>query len=287
MSMLGMSSWPCQGEMLLSVAPPGSPRVRGPCSTIPTNLATWRPLTVSFRLFVFKVSYVTILNCHKITTSWSMNQMRHPFSLRSRGICWVSRRAFSGTTRAQACHTEKKQCPKSVEREIQLPQTPKCAKKLPSQPLSALSLPFWTCRSTWERAGINTLRCLVGCTAGDFSSLWILQTYYPDMGMGSIMALSMASGITTSVILETILLRRGADQLSWPMAARTAMGMSMVSMLAMELAENAVDYHLTGGIVAFGDPKFWLAAVVSIGAGYLAPLPYNYLRLRKYGKSCH
>lgn len=116
--------------------------------------------------------------------------MRHPFSLGSRGICWVSRRAFSGTTRAQACHIEKKQCPKSIEREIQLPQTPKCAKKLPSQPLSALSLPFWACRSTWKRAGINTLRCLVGCTAGDFSSLWILQTYYPDMGMGGIMALS-------------------------------------------------------------------------------------------------
>lgn len=97
----------------------------------------------------------------------------------------------------------------------------------------------------------------------------------------------MASGITTSIILETILLRRGADQLSWPRAARTAMGMSMVSMLAMEVAENVVDYHLTGGLVAFDDPRFWLAAIVSIAAGYLAPLPYNYLRLRKYGKACH
>lgn len=97
----------------------------------------------------------------------------------------------------------------------------------------------------------------------------------------------MAAGITTSVILETVLLRRGADQLSWSRAARTATGMSMVSMLAMELAENAVDYHLTGGVIAFGDPKFWMAAVVSVGAGYLTPLPYNYLRLRKFGKACH
>ncbi|KUM65627.1 hypothetical protein ACN42_g1490 [Penicillium freii] len=156
--------------------------------------------------------------------------MRHPFLLqRSRGICWVSRRAFSGTTRAQACRKEKSQDTKSIGRENQLSQTPRCTKKPPTQPLPTLSLPFWTCRSTWKRAGINTLRCLVGCTAGDFSALWILQTYYPEMGMSSIMALSMASGITTSVILETILLRRGADQLSWPMAARTAMGMSMVS----------------------------------------------------------
>jgi len=49
---------------------------------------------------------------------------------------------------------------------------------------------FWSCRGTWKRAGINTLRCLVGCTVGDFSALWTLQTYAPDLGMGTIMALS-------------------------------------------------------------------------------------------------
>ncbi|GES58036.1 hypothetical protein ATEIFO6365_0004018700 [Aspergillus terreus] len=146
---------------------------------------------------------------------------------------------------------------------------------------------FWTCSSTWKRAGINTLRCLVGCTIGDFSALWMLQTYYPELSMGLIMGASMASGITTSILVETILLRRGVDQLSWSMAARTAMGMSMVSMLAMEAAENLVDYHLTGGVVDVGDPKFWMAAAVSMTAGYMAPLPYNYLRLRKYGKACH
>ncbi|EHK16212.1 uncharacterized protein TRIVIDRAFT_39766 [Trichoderma virens Gv29-8] len=148
-------------------------------------------------------------------------------------------------------------------------------------------LPFWSCRTTWRRAGINTLRCLAGCTLGDFSALWMLQTYYPELGMTTIMAASMVSGITTSIIVETILLRRGADQLSWPIAVRTAMGMSMVSMVAMETAENIVDYHLTGGVVALGDPNFWMAAAVSMAAGYLAPLPYNYLRLRKYGKACH
>lgn len=87
--------------------------------------------------------------------------------------------------------------------------------------------------------------------------------------------------------MESIFLQRGPDRLSWPMAVRMAMGMSMVSMLAMEMAENLVDYHLTGGVVDVGDPKFWMAAAVSMTAGYLAPLPYNYLRLRKYGKACH
>lgn len=58
-------------------------------------------------------------------------------------------------------------------------------------------------------------------------------------------------------------------------------------MVAMEIEENAVDYHLTGGAVAFGDPKFWLATILSTGVGFLTPLPYNYVRLRKYGKDCH
>ncbi|KAJ5814294.1 uncharacterized protein N7503_001044 [Penicillium pulvis] len=157
----------------------------------------------------------------------------------------------------------------------------------PSSNIFILNRTFWSCRSTWKRARINTLRCLLGCTIGDFSAMWTLQSLYPELGMNTIMLVSMASGITSSIILETVLLKRGADALSWSRAARTAMGMSMVSMIAMEIAENAVDYHLTGGIVAFDDPRFWVAAVVSVGAGFLAPLPYNYVRLRKYGKACH
>ncbi|RJE24653.1 hypothetical protein PHISCL_03019 [Aspergillus sclerotialis] len=193
------------------------------------------------------------------------------------------RRVFSSSAPAEACTSRKpgQNQPSSASTGCQ----PASAMRQPLR--SAWTMDFWTCRSTWKRAGLNTLRCLVGCSIGDFSVLWLLQTYYLDLGMGTIMAASMAGGITTSIILETILLRRGADQLSWPMAARTAMGMSMVSMVAMEMTENIVDYHLTGGQVNLEDPQFWMAAVLSIGAGFLAPLPYNYLRLRKYGKACH
>ena len=70
-------------------------------------------------------------------------------------------------------------------------------------------------------------------------------------------------------------------------AFKTAMGMSFASMLAMELAENAVDWHLMGGQVLFHEPRFWLAALASMGAGYVVPLPYNYWRLRALGKACH
>jgi len=87
--------------------------------------------------------------------------------------------------------------------------------------------------------------------------------------------------------LETMLLRFGRDNLTLPIAFKTAAGMSFISMLTMEAAENAVDYHLTGGIVAFEDPIFWFASGAAMAAGFLAPLPYNYFRLRKYSKACH
>ena len=58
-------------------------------------------------------------------------------------------------------------------------------------------------------------------------------------------------------------------------------------MIAMEGTQNLVDYQLTGGVVAFGEAKFWFAAALSMCAGFLVPLPYNYIRLRKYGKTCH
>lgn len=89
------------------------------------------------------------------------------------------------------------------------------------------------------------------------------------------------------MLLETVLLRVGRDNLSWAAAAKTAAGMSFVSMLGMETVQNLVDMHLTSGVVALDDPAFWGAAAASAAAGFLAPLPYNYTRLKKYGKSCH
>ncbi|KAH7153458.1 hypothetical protein EDB81DRAFT_791432 [Dactylonectria macrodidyma] len=174
-------------------------------------------------------------------------------------------------TKATTCQ---KTCHKSTA-----PQNP--------QLLSISSLSFWSSRPTWNRASVNTLRCLVGCTLGDFAAMWMLQLNYPELGMGIIMPISMISGISTSILLETVLLRIGRDGLPWLAACKTAIGMSFISMITMEIAENAVDYYLTGGAVSFDSPGFWIAALVSMTAGFFAPLPYNYIRLRKFGKACH
>ena len=91
--------------------------------------------------------------------------------------------------------------------------------------------------------------------------------------------LAMTAGICTSVLLETIILWK---QVGPKEAFRTALGMSMVSMLLMELAMNLADYGMMGA------PAITLAVLpFTLGAGFLAAWPYNYWRLKKYGKCCH
>lgn len=163
-----------------------------------------------------------------------------------------------------------------------------CHKKdTPPAPPPPSTLAFWTDRPTVNRASINTLRCLVGCTIGDFGALFYLQSAFPHLPPHITMPISMAAGILSSITLETFLLYRGKDRMSLGKAFQTACGMSLISMIAMEAAENGVDYHLTGGMVDLGSVTFWGSAVVAVGAGFLAALPYNYWRLRKFGKACH
>lgn len=82
-------------------------------------------------------------------------------------------------------------------------------------------------------------------------------------------------------------MKRTIPGVTYKSAFKMAMEMSFASMIAMEAAENAVDWHLMGGQVDFINPKFWMAALASAGAGYLVPLPYNYWRLKALGKACH
>ncbi|KAJ3164725.1 hypothetical protein HDU88_005161 [Geranomyces variabilis] len=156
----------------------------------------------------------------------------------------------------------------------------------PTPPPPPINREFLQDRDVWRRASSNTLRCLVGCTAGDFSAMFYLQSHYPALPPSVTMAISMAAGITTSVVLETAVMRL-YEGMALGKSFNTALGMSMISMLVMEAAENVVDWHLTGGVVAFADPWFWAAGATAMGAGYLAALPWNYYRLKRFGNSCH
>eukprot|EP00122_Pirum_gemmata_P012100 Pgem_evm1s11231 len=67
---------------------------------------------------------------------------------------------------------------------------------------------YW-CKHTAKRASINTLRCLAGCSIGDYSALAYMSVYYPLLPVNVSVPIACTSGITTSLILETALLKYG------------------------------------------------------------------------------
>ena len=145
--------------------------------------------------------------------------------------------------------------------------------------VSSLTQLSWTCRHTWPRASKNTLWCLTGCSIGDWGTILYFQLTEIPWPTLWIMLLAIVNGILTSITLETIVLSR---QMAFKTAFRTAIGMSLISMLAMEIAMNVVDVALTGGAVL----TLWVIPVM-FAAGFFAAVPYNYWRLKALGKACH
>ena len=100
-----------------------------------------------------------------------------------------------------------------------------------------------------------------------------------DWPVWAIMSLAILNGLLTSILLETIILSR---QMLLKLAFKTAIGMSLISMIAMEVAMNVTDVLLTGGAILT-----WWVIPFMLAAGFVTPLPYNYWRLKVLGKACH
>ena len=99
---------------------------------------------------------------------------------------------------------------------------------------------------TWGVASKNTLWCLLGCSIGDFGTIAYFQFMGFEWPVIAIMSLAIMNGLITSIILETFILSK---QVGLKNAFRTAIGMSFISMLAMEIAMNVTDVLLTGGAI--------------------------------------
>ncbi len=138
----------------------------------------------------------------------------------------------------------------------------------------------WTCKHTWKRSAKNTGWCLLGCAIGDFGTILFFQLTKIPFSLLGIMILAIINGLITSIILETIILIR--QGFSFNGAVKTASGMSLISMLSMEIMMNSTDYILTGGAIL----TWWVVPIMLI-VGFLTPWPYNYWRLKKFGINCH
>ena len=138
----------------------------------------------------------------------------------------------------------------------------------------------WSCNNTWKRSAKNTAWCLLGCAIGDFGTILYFQITGIPWPVIAIMTLAIINGLITSIILETIILLR--QKLGFSKALKTALGMSFISMVSMEIAMNLTDVILTGGAIL----NWWVLPIM-LSVGFLTPWPYNYWRLKKYNISCH
>ena len=138
----------------------------------------------------------------------------------------------------------------------------------------------WSCKHTWKRSAKNTVWCLLGCSIGDFGTILFFQLTKIPFPVLGIMILAIVNGLITSIILETIILIK--QNFNFNNAFKTAIGMSFISMISMEVAMNLTDYLLTGGAML----TWWVIPIMLI-VGFLTPLPYNYWRLKKFGIDCH
>ena len=147
--------------------------------------------------------------------------------------------------------------------------------------MSSESLTFnWSCKHTWKRSAKNTAWCLLGCSIGDFGTILFFQLSKIPFPVFGIMTLAIINGLITSIILETVILMR--QNFDFRKAFNTAIGMSFISMISMEVAMNLTDYLLTGGAMLTS----WVIPIMLI-VGFLTPWPYNYWRLKKFGIDCH
>ena len=137
----------------------------------------------------------------------------------------------------------------------------------------------WKCKHTWRRSAKNTAWCLLGCSIGDFGTILFFQFTEIPWPTLAIMILAIINGIITSIILETIVLSK---QMVIIKAFKTAIGMSLISMISMEVVMNTVDWLIMGGA-----KLTWWVIPIMLLAGFLTPWPYNYYRLKKYNIACH
>ena len=138
----------------------------------------------------------------------------------------------------------------------------------------------WSCKHTWSRSAKNTSWCLLGCSIGDFGTILFFQLTQIPFPVLAIMILAIINGIITSIILETIILLK--QNFTFKNAFKTAVGLSLISMVSMEVAMNLTDYLLTGGAMLT-----WWVVPIMLAVGFVTPWPYNYWRLKKFNIACH
>ena len=126
--------------------------------------------------------------------------------------------------------------------------------------------------SSWRTAISATLHCLTGCAIGEVLGM-VLATWW---GWGDVASISLAVGLAFffGYLLTFVGVRRaGLDVRS---AVRTALAADTVSILVMEIVDNAILLAVPGAMEAhLTSWLFWGALAVALAVAFVVTVPVN------------
>jgi hypothetical protein len=126
--------------------------------------------------------------------------------------------------------------------------------------------------SSWRTAVSATLHCLTGCAIGEVLGL-VLATWW---GWGDAPSLALAVGLAFFfgyLLTFTGVRRAGLDVRT---AVRTALAADTLSILVMEVVDNAILLLVPGAMAAtLTSGLFWGALAVALAVAFVVTVPVN------------
>ena len=131
---------------------------------------------------------------------------------------------------------------------------------------------FSSMNSSWKTAISATLHCLTGCAIGEVLGM-VLATWWGWGDVASI-ALAVTLAFFFGYLLTFVGVRRAG--LSVRAAVRTALAADTISILVMEVVDNAILLTVPGAMEAHLDSGlFWGALAVALAIAFVVTVPVN------------
>jgi hypothetical protein len=130
----------------------------------------------------------------------------------------------------------------------------------------------------WSQAVSATLHCLTGCAIGEVLGL-VLATWWgwpdgPAIALAVVLAFVFGYALTASSVL-----RAG---LGWRRALSIALAADTVSILIMEIVDNAIILAVPGAMDAgLTDVLFWGSLIVALAIAFVVTVPVNHALIRR------
>ncbi len=125
---------------------------------------------------------------------------------------------------------------------------------------------------TWRTAVSATLHCLTGCAIGEVLGM-VLATWW-GWGDAASIVLAVVLAFFFGYLLTFVGVRRAG--LDVGTAVRTALAADSLSILVMEIVDNAFLLAVPGAMEAgLGDPFFWAALAAALAVAFVLTVPVN------------